>query len=43
MPICQAMYHILMEHAPLDRVITALLGRVSRAEHDAYEAAELWK
>ena len=43
MPICQAMYHILMEHAPLDGVITALLGRVSRAEHDAYEAAELWK
>ena len=42
MPICNAMYRILVERAPLDEVISALLQRATRAEHDAYEAGELW-
>ena len=43
MPICDAMYRILVERAPLDEVIATLLQRATRAEHDAYEAGELWK
>ncbi len=43
MPICRAMYRILVEGAPLDEVIATLLQRATRAEHDAYEAGELWK
>ncbi len=43
MPICHAMYSILVEGKPLDKVISALLQRASRAEHDAYEAGDLWK
>ena len=42
MPICHAMYRILVERAPLDEVISALLQRATRAEHDVYEAGELW-
>ena len=43
MPICNAMYAILVERRPLDSVIQTLLQRASRVEHDAYEAGELWK
>ncbi len=43
MPICRAMYRILVEKAPLDQVIATLLQRAARAEHDVYEAGELWK
>ncbi len=43
MPISRAMYRILVEKAPLDEVIATLLQRAARAEHDAYEAGELWK
>lgn len=43
MPICHAMYRILVEREPLDQVISALLQRATRAEHDAYEAGELWR
>ena len=43
MPICDAMYRILVERAPLDEVIATLLQRATRAEHDAYEAGELWQ
>ena len=43
MPICDAMYRILVEKQPLDMVIQSLLGRAARAEHDAYEAGNLWK
>ena len=43
MPICNAMYAILVERQPLDSVIQTLLQRASRVEHDAYEAGELWK
>lgn len=42
MPICRAMYRILVEKAPLDGEIQSLLQRATRAEHDAYEAGELW-
>ena len=43
MPICDAMYRILVEKQPLDMVIQSLLGRAARAEHDAYEAGNIWK
>ncbi len=43
LPISRAMYRILVERAPLDEVISSLLQRATRAEHDAYEAGELWK
>ena len=42
MPICQAMYRILVEKQPLDTVIQSLLGRAARAEQDAYEAVDMW-
>ncbi|MBR5537320.1 MAG: NAD(P)-dependent glycerol-3-phosphate dehydrogenase [Clostridia bacterium] len=38
MPICQAMYAILVERKPLEEVVQNLLGRAKRAEQDAYEA-----
>ena len=38
MPICQAMYAILVEQKPLEDVVQTLLGRAKRAEQDAYEA-----
>ena len=43
MPICQAMYAILVERKPLDTVVQSLLSRAHRAEHDAYEAGNLWE
>ncbi len=43
MPICRAMYAILVERKPLEDVVQSLLGRANRAEHDAYEAGNLWK
>jgi len=43
MPICSAMYALLVEKQPLDEVIQTLLQRASRAEHDAYEAGSHWK
>ena len=43
MPICQAMYAILVERKPLEDVVQSLLGRAKRAEHDAYEVGNHWK
>ena len=43
MPICSAMYRLLVEREPLDQVIGTLLQRAARVEHDVYEAAHLWK
>ncbi len=43
MPICNAMYALLVERQSLDSVIQTLLQRATRAEHDAYEAGELWR
>ena len=43
MPICDAMYRILIEKEPLDQVIFGLLQRAARVEQDVFESAHLWK
>ena len=41
MPICQAMYDVLIREQPLDRVIPGLFQRALRTEHDGHDAE--WK
>ena len=43
MPICDAMYRILIEKEPLGQVISGLLQRAARVEQDVFESAHLWK
>ena len=43
MPICQAMYRILAEQAPLQEVVDTLLQRANRVEHESFFNNDLWK